>query len=121
MRFGFDDIVVSLHFTFICPILISCMYIYCVQTSMDGFKRKLTSKFTAIKTQADTHTHVCTPMACALTQTALPKLIYTPSARSILNATQEEYNQTTAWVNQLFANATLDASETGKTFETLGN
>ena len=88
---------------------------------MDGFKRKLTSKFTAIKTQADTHTHVCTPMACALTQTALPKLIYTPSARSILNATQEEYNQTTAWVNQLFANETLDASETGKTFETLGN
>ena len=84
---------------------------------MDGFKRKLTSKFTAIKTQADTHTHVCTPMACALTQTALPKLIYTPSARSILNATQEEYNQTTAWVNQLFANETLDASETGKTFE----
>ena len=88
---------------------------------MDGFKRKLTSKFAAIKTHADTHTHVCTPMACALTQTALPKLIYTPSARSILNATQEEYNQTTAWVNQLFANETLDASETGKTFETLGN
>ena len=57
-------------------------------------------------------------MACALTQTGLPPLVYPPSARNILNATQEEYNKTAAWVNQLFANETLDASETGKTFKT---
>ena len=102
--------------------------IYCVQSALNGFKGKLRSKFDEIRTHANTHTHICTPMACALTQTALPKLIYPPTLsfdapiktrdtkKSILDASQEEYNETAAWVNQLFANETLDASETGKTF-----
>ena len=57
-------------------------------------------------------------MACALTAPGSPGLFLAPLTRSLLDASQEEYNETAAWVNQLFANETLTASETGKTFET---
>ena len=41
-------------------------------------------------------------------------VVYPPPTRNLVNATQEEYNSTVAWLNQMFVNDTLTASETGK-------
>ena len=43
-----------------------------------------------------------------------PSLVYPPPTRNLLNATQEEYDNTVAWINNMFANETLSKSETGK-------
>ena len=41
-------------------------------------------------------------------------VIYPPPTRNLVNATQEEYNTTVAWLNQMFVNDTLTDSETGE-------
>ena len=40
-------------------------------------------------------------------------VIYPPPTRNLVNATQEEYNTTVAWLNQMFVNDTLSETETG--------
>ena len=43
-----------------------------------------------------------------------PNINIPPGGRSILNASEEEYNKTVVWIKQMFANDSLSASETGK-------
>ena len=93
--------------------------------ALNSFTRKLTAKFNAIKTWSDTtvklHTHPCQGPAmsggCGVTfpDPSLAGVVYPPPTRNLVNATQEEYNTTVAWLNQMFVNDTLTASETGDT------
>ena len=100
------------------------MILYCsnnteLVNALKGFVRKLNSKFTSIQTWAGTvtgHTHVCPPMACALTGPAAagtPPISTLTLPRALLwnNATEEEYNNTISWINATLSYPELTTAE----------
>ena len=84
---------------------------------MDGFVRKVTTKFSKIQVWAASHTHVVPPcIAGCTTAPGVPVLTLT---RSLVwkNATEEEYNQAMSWINQTLSNSNLtNGEETIKDF-----
>ena len=91
-----------------------------LKTALDGFVRKLTTKFSRLQTWAtsvNSHTHPCIAVhvgmgttTCTTTAGVIPALTL---QRSLVwnNATDEEYNQAMSWINATMSSSNLTNSE----------
>jgi len=91
-----------------------------VVNALATFIRRLNNKLNYIQTwgtKVNAHVHGCNPLAAC----AIAPLLQTPphnpfmlplNTRSLLNATEDEYNATVKYLNELFVNDSLTESET---------